>query len=147
MSEFKFPEFMCAIVASYIGEGEEGDYIRKYTGQIVIKDIIGSCTYMNGLLHSFDDKPAQLRFNKYLIWYKKGLRHRDSDLPAVVSENLTVWYKEGNIHRDGDLPACVEKFKSEWWVNGKKHREADLPAVINNYNNSQEWWKNGIRIK
>lgn len=41
-------------------------------------------------------------------WYKKGLLHRDGDLPAVELSNGTkAWYKDGLLHRDDDLPAIV----------------------------------------
>ncbi len=77
-------------------------------------------TYLDGMRHSFDDKPAVIEPNGDKTWYYKDKIHRETK-----DEN-------GNI-----LPACicVDGYMS-WYEHGKLHRsEKDkngniLPAVI-----------------
>jgi hypothetical protein len=90
-------------------------------------------SYLNGKLHSFDDKPA--------LYSKETLSDDDYILSA--------WYKDGVLHRDNiysqdaehprDKPAVYEKTfdprtqtyrKSiSWYIDGRKHRE-NGPAII-----------------
>jgi hypothetical protein len=94
-----------------------------------------------GDLHSFLCHPALLYFsnNNGLFgeltgkgWYKKGVVHRDKNLPAEI------FYKNGQIE--------VES----WYKKGLKHRGGGLPAYIEYENgqiNYQEWYENGKFIK
>jgi hypothetical protein len=56
-------------------------------------------------LHSFMGQPAYIEYENgqicYQSWYKKGVRHRDGDLPAVINyhsnEKISyqAWCKNG----------------------------------------------------
>ena len=109
-----YPEFMFAIICAYLPELEGRD-LRRVAGDVVFRhtDKFGN-TYKNGVLHSYDDRPA------------------------LVQGDIEKWYKDGELHRYGDLPAVNKRDKIfEWWVNGRLHREADEPAVIDK--NGEEW--------
>ena len=99
-----YPECMFAVLSSFL-PAVQADVLRRVTGSAVFRstDENGS-TYKNGLLHSFDDKPAVSK-GQYQEWYKDGKLHREGDFPAVVSPNRQEWYRDGKLHRDGDLPA------------------------------------------
>jgi hypothetical protein len=114
--------------------------IEKYIEPTEIK-IDGNSVYefwfdRNYDLHSFMSHPAYIEYYNgqiiYQEWYKKGVRHRDGDLPAFIGYDYNgqisyqSWYKKGVYHRDGDLPAFIG------YNNGKI--------------NYQEWWKNGKEI-
>ena len=92
------------------------------------------------LLETYENKYG----NQY--WYKNGLRHRDNDLPAVITVNgYRSWYKNGRQHRDNDLPAIIFPNGHQYWYkNGLLHRDNDLPAFIT-ANGNQCWFKNGER--
>lgn len=157
-----FPEFVFAEICSLLGKCPEGDLLRKYCGDTTVRDDINGSTYRNGVLHSYDDKPAEIRYKRYAVWYKNGKLHREGDLPAYVDlehpETYVRWYKNGKLHRDGDLPAVIENTKKRgrngtipltklntcqtWYKNGKIHREGDLPAVVDG--ETKKWYKNGV---
>ena len=81
----EYPEFMFAIIASYL-PSEEGDDIRRLAGKVVFRHRdIHNHTCKNGLLHSFDDKPAVV-ISDVEKWFKDGLIHRDNDLPAIINK-------------------------------------------------------------
>jgi len=106
----EYPEFMFAIIASYL-PAYEGDDIRRLAGKVEFRhEDIYNNTCKNGLLHSFDDKPA------------------------VSSQNVEKWFKDGLIHREGDLPAIISKTNQEWYKNNMRHRDNGLPAFIGLYN-------------
>jgi antitoxin component YwqK of YwqJK toxin-antitoxin module len=156
-----FPEFIFAEIASLLGECPEGDLLRKYCGNSTVRDDIRGSTYRNGVLHSYDDKPAEIRYGRFAVWYKNGKVHRDDDLPAYVDlkhpETYLKWYKNGKIHREGDLPAVIDNSKKKgrigdvsvlreniieiWYKNGVIHRGGDLPAYIGG--KTRKWYKNG----
>ena len=142
-----FPEFIFAEISSFLGKGPEGDLLRKYCGNATVRDDIKGSTYCNGVLHSYSDNPAEIRYGHYAVWYKNGKLHRDGDLPAYVNlkqpETFMTWYKNGKIHRDGDLPALIDGDRKVWYKNGVKHRDGDLPADTEG--KSQKWYKDGIR--
>jgi len=61
---------------------------------------------INYELHSFMGQPACIDYIKgqiqYQAWYKKGVRHRDRDLPARIWHHSCLiadkeWYKNGNF--------------------------------------------------
>jgi hypothetical protein len=74
----------------------------------------------DGELHSFMGHPAVLWYKKgdnikleNKIWYKKGLRHREKDLPSSIfykkeKEMSKIWYKNGEEYRAGNKPTLVE---------------------------------------
>jgi antitoxin component YwqK of YwqJK toxin-antitoxin module len=93
-------------------------------GGKLMKEERDGCTYANGVLHSFDDKPAEIRSDRDQLWYKNGKIHRDNDLPAAifVSGEYQMWYKNGKVHRDGDLPAVIWADGIQVWCkNGRKY--------------------------
>lgn len=139
----KHPEFLFAIVASYLTP-EEGRELRKYTGSVTYRYSKNGNTYKNGVLHSFEDNPAtETPICK--TWYKDGMRHREGDLPAVIyntNEGHKEWCKNGLLHRDGDLPAVERGNYKAWYKNGLLHREGDLPAVVDS--DRQIWCVNGV---
>ena len=53
----KYPEYMFAIIATYLPVSE-GDDIRKCAGNVIFRHEQDGKTYKNGTLHSFDDKPT-----------------------------------------------------------------------------------------
>ena len=60
---------MWALIASYSGSKPEGDYCRKQAANCMIKDVLDNCTYCNGVLHSFNDKPALIKSDGTQEWY------------------------------------------------------------------------------
>jgi hypothetical protein len=68
-----------------------------------------------GMLHSFNDEPALISNDeKYLtmMWYDRGLMHRDMDRPSLVFTNRSgetcfYWTKDGHASRIGSLPDVV----------------------------------------
>ena len=157
-----FPEFIFAEIASMLGKGPEGDLLRKYCGNTTVRDDIKGSTYRNGVLHSYNDTPAEIRYDRFAVWYKNGKVHRDGDLPAYVdlkhSETYMKWYNNGKIHRECDLPAVIENSKKKgrigevsvlreniieiWYKNGLTHREGDLPAYIDG--KTRKWFYKGV---
>lgn len=60
-----------------------------------------------GLLCEEDFQKAYIE-----CWYKKGLLHRDDDMPAEIFyySGTKVWYKNGKVHRDDPKkPALVKE--------------------------------------
>ena len=151
----EYPEYMFAMVAAFL-PSDEGKDLRWAAGKVEFKHEDGNGnTYKNGVLHSYNDKPAFVD-KDVKIWYKEGKMHRDEDKPAVESIKTLEWYKEGKRHRAGDLPAviglnyerlhyCPEYISLDWWVNGERHRDFE-PAVIDYLLNYQEFWTNGNYI-
>ena len=151
----EYPECMFAMIAAYLPI-DDAEVLVPATGKVVFRHTNreGS-TYKNGLLHSYDDKPAIFcKISRQKIWFKDGKRHRDCDLPAIESPSLLAWYKNGKRHRERDLPAKIwlniskiprilGPVSEEWYINGKRHREGNMPAVIDYYLNLQEYWING----
>ena len=161
---------MYAEIARYLGSDFPGDVFRHVAGVIQIKDVIRGRTYLNGLLHSFEGRPARVDGAWY--WYQHGELHRDNDQPAVVrNSGDQKWYQHGEIHRDGDQPAIVyasgtrhwyqrDKLHRdgdqpavvciggdrEWYQLGKLHRDGDQPALIT-ANGDQKWYQHGKRVE
>ena len=77
----------CANIAQFTGVGSIGDLFRVAAGPIQIREIRDDCTYMNGVLHSFNDLPAIEYLNGDKEWYRNGEIHRDNDLPAKEYAN------------------------------------------------------------
>lgn len=102
-------------VQHYNDEGKLWKVIT-WTGEIT--------TYLNGELHSYDDKPARLT-KGYDAWYQNVLSHRMGG-PAFIG-------KEAPFLKEG------------WWEYGKKHRVGG-PAIVN-WDGTEEWWTHGVQVE
>jgi hypothetical protein len=141
-----------------------------------ILDKYGSkCTYLNGKLHSYNDKPAIIYPNVYRAWYKEGRKHREDGPAIIYSDGDQYWLKEGKKHRE-DGPAVILSNGSQYWFKKNKLHREDGPAVIHsneyqvwfkedklhrdevnslsfvlpaviNANGHAEWWIDGVKIK
>ena len=120
-----YPEYMFAMIAAYLPDGEGSD-LRRVSGSVVFRhEDHDGWTYKNGVLHSYDDKPAGID-GDYQAWYKYGKLHREGDLPAFIDGDYQVWYKYGERHRDGDLPAVISSNGDKYWYkNGDKY----IPSI------------------
>ena len=117
-----YPEYMFAIIAAYLPK-DEGSDLRRVAGSVVFRhEDLDGCTYKNGVLHSYNDKPAVIDGDRR-EWYKNGKLHRESNLPAVINGDYQEWYRNGELHRDGDLPAVISKNRQEWYKNGESYRQ------------------------
>jgi len=75
-------------------------------------------------------------------WFIDGLLHSDDDKPAVIRKGVQEWYYKGMRHRIGG-PAIVRSDGSEeWYENDERHR-LDGPAILR-ANGSKEWYVYGI---
>lgn len=125
--------------------------------------------YLHDKLHRCDDKPAIQQSNGTMVWLVAGRyyrpdirkpttifadgvqlwqdyygnRHRDGDLPAVVSEDGSKqWYCHGQLHREGGRPAVeLANGTKRWYVHGKLHR-LNGPAVVD-ANGAIRWYVDG----
>lgn len=150
----ELPPDVCALIASYIGCDESGDYFRELALWAEVWDTQTdgefTYTYCNGLLESKNDKAAVMSTvftNARYWWYHRGLLHRDNDEPAMINADGTlVWLKNGLIHRDGDKPAVVNKRLqyATYYKQGKYHRDSGKPAMIN-HSAEEQYWVNGER--
>ena len=132
-------------------------------------------SYLNDMIHSFNDKPARIDYmTGNIYWYKYGKVHRDRDQPAVIFADETKhWYWNGERHRDCDLvPALVEYASGakswywhdelhrmdkpaminssgdkSWYWHNKRHRENDQPALVEWINGKKSWYQYGKYIK
>lgn len=97
--------------------------------------------------HRENDEPAVFhwsaphRYYSSKQWRIHGLKHRDDDKPAVISEYINDYYNSDETKRS-------IRIKEEWWTEGKRNR-VNQPAVIERLNNSdriyfKEWWTNGV---
>ena len=90
-------------------------------------------TYLNGSLHSKDDKPSIDRMGWRREWHCLGRLHRAGDKPArVLSDGHQEWWVNGQLHREtkdfkGNIkPAVIyPDGRMEWWVNGEFIRNSD----------------------
>lgn len=71
--------------------------------------------YKNGLLHSYNDKPAKILKGGTRFWYKHGKQHRDNGRPAeIYSDGEKRWYLDGKKCTTEELKALAEKFPEEF---------------------------------
>jgi hypothetical protein len=142
----EYPEFMFAMIVSYL-PSDEGNELRKLAGRVVFRhDDKYHNTYKNGLLHSYDDKPARI-IGERKEWYVDGKLHRDNDQPAVVKIGFVrEWYRHGLLHREYDKPAIINDSRlfNAWYVNGLLHRYSG-PAIIDDH--GKMWYIKGIYKK
>jgi hypothetical protein len=113
--------------------------IEKYIKPSKTEKIFG-CTVelwidKNGDTHGLMGHPADVWHNirGTLVsqnWYKKGIHHRDKDLPASIGyvDEITTsrhWVKNGIQHRDNDRPAEIHNstdgriLLQYWYINGE----------------------------
>jgi len=109
--------------------------IRHRLDGPAIESAHGEAWYINGKLHRIEGPAYTYRSfpfpSQYSTeeWFVNGLRHRDNDLPAIISNNAQEWFLNGNHHRENNQPAILNRFGyTQWFVNGKHHRE-DGPAI------------------
>jgi hypothetical protein len=94
-----------------------------------------------GELHSLLGQPAENFYGKdneeleAQTWHKKGVLHRDRDLPAEINYDSNgkiiekYWYKDGELHRDKYLPSAIyygkdgKIIEQHWYKNGKFIKE------------------------
>ena len=65
--------------------------------------------------HSYEDAPSKITYiGKYekeelvFEWHKYGRRHRENDMPAVISDKGNKeWWQNGELFREGDKPVIV----------------------------------------
>jgi hypothetical protein len=116
----------------------------------------GEYWYENGKLDN-GDLPAIIYRNLGKIWYKKGQRHRDNNLPAVecfsghqewYENGDQVWYKNGVKYTEycdfvrANEQQAVSNQRQVWCENGVNHRyyrHNESPAIISR-NGSQVWY-------
>ena len=139
----QLPYETCANIAQFLSIGPIGDLFRVASGLIQIREIRDGCTYMNGVLHSFNDLPAKEYANGDKFWYRNGKLHRDNDLPArEYADGDKFWYRDDKIHRDNDLPAGeYAGGDKSWYRNGKLRRDNGLPAQ-EDANGTKFWYRN-----
>jgi hypothetical protein len=94
-------------------------YIKPSETNIGIFYFIESWFNKYGELHSYLGQPSENFYGKdngklkAQTWHKKGIQHRDKDLPAEINYDSNgeiiekYWLKKGELHRDNDLPAEI----------------------------------------
>ena len=98
--------YLYGLISTFVPEHFE--ILTFLAGGKLVKEERNGCTYANGVLHSFDDKPAVIWADGTQYWCKNGKIHRDEDLPAIIhADGTQEWHKNGELHRDGDLPAGI----------------------------------------
>jgi hypothetical protein len=89
-----------------------------------------------------DDLPTHIN-GPNMYWMKSGVLHRDIGPAHINIAFAQLWYKRGMRHRPYDLPAVMyNNGHSEWWVRDKRHR-TDGPAIYDS-NGNESWYKHGL---
>ena len=73
--------YLYALISTFVPEHSK--ILTELAGGLLIKEIRDGNTYGNGVLHSFNDEPAEILFGTQK-WYKHGLLYRDNDLPTII---------------------------------------------------------------
>ena len=111
--------YLYALISTFVPE--HFSVLTELAGGLLIKEIRDGNTYANGVLHSFNDEPAENNSNGMKIWFKNGELHRDNDLPTVIwPGKIKMWYQNGKIHRDNGPAMIWQNGFSEWWQNGER---------------------------
>lgn len=102
--------------------------------------------FENGFYFRANDLPVITKGWEYQEWRDRvGVNHREGG-PAIIDSNGFFWMKKGLLHRDNDMPAIIYQNGTRcWFWNGKQHRGNNLPAV-EYLNGEKEWWVDGIRV-
>lgn len=99
----------------------------NFTGSLSLnKD---SYSFLNGVLHSYNNQPAIIKNYGVRVWYREGKLHSFNDQPALIYANGSKeWYKEGKLHRDNDLPAIILIDGTKFWYQEGSflHKEESL---------------------
>lgn len=152
--------------------GPRADITAKKDMDSLIKNTKANCiTTMDdeGLLHSYNDKPALVLKNKKgqvlkVAWYKHGLYHRECK-PALIKITrrynnngislniITCYYKDGWLHSYNDKPAIIDREQEVqrfvWYTNGLhiRHKKPALVIKKNGVIKYQQWTTNeGVRV-
>ena len=119
MSLYKLPKEMYAEIARFLGYDFPGNGFRLVAGDVQIKDSVNGSTYLNGILHSFDDRPAVITASGNRGWYRNGKLHRENGPAVIRSDGTYEWYINGKLHRENDLPAIMwSDGTREWYTHG-----------------------------
>jgi len=122
-----------------------GDRIDRADGPAVIYKNGRVEYWRRGLRHRAGDKPAVidpvLQIQEYWV---EGKRHRLHG-PAIIKPNETSYWQDNKLHRGGDLPAVIRGTRIEYWLHGRRHRKDGLPAVYDP-DLVEEYWVNGVRV-
>lgn len=136
---------------------DDSSYLEEYIRKNTYRVENGTVFRTPDIFHSIDDNYAKITILKNnqgnkLEWFRFGVLHRDSDLPAVIfdKQGTSFWYKNGLLHRDNGNPAVIYKQdlhhrKQEWYVNGILHRDSDNPSSIEQdvTKTTEKWYRNG----
>jgi hypothetical protein len=111
----------------------------------------GSKTYMKKNVIHRDNGPAIWQYNKItdeftIMYMRKGVGHRDGDLPAVITSNGNMlWFKNGMQNRANGLPSArYGNGDMHWTLNDKLHR-VGKPAIVTS-TGDMYYYENGIPI-
>jgi hypothetical protein len=101
--------------------------------------------WKNKKLHN-EDGPAVIYPDGYgFEYYRKGLLHRDDNLPAAKLDSRQEWLWWGVLHRiDGPAIHDEDRNIQVWAQHGKKHRYK-APAVIHEPEGYIGYWEMGLR--
>lgn len=117
ISIYTLPKEMYAEISRFLWNNFPGKGFRRAAGTVQIRDILYGATYLNGVLHSFDDSPAIVLASGNSVWYRNGKLHRDNG-PAMVYNGSQYWYQLGALHRE-NMPAIIyANGTTEYWLNG-----------------------------
>jgi hypothetical protein len=90
MNIFPLPEFVFAMVPSFLNENDENaDLLREHAGRVVFRHKKGNVNFENGLFVSIEGNPDHIIYHynqtpKYAIWLNyQGQIHRE-DGPAII---------------------------------------------------------------
>lgn len=107
-----------------------GDWCLEHCTSIdmlpVYRDKHGN-TYLNishTILHSVDDKPAQV-IGDCKHWYRNGKLHRDRDKPAIMDGPVNIWFQWGQVTLTTDR-------QSVWSSEERIHRYKHPAMMIDN---------------
>jgi hypothetical protein len=120
---FVLPPELWALVAVFMGEGKQGDVVRKHltdSVRVMHRDRLGN-PRVNGLLHSwYGYEPVVLGEGdlQTSVFYCDGILHRDSDQPAVINAKYSKWYQHGKLHRDFAPAIVYANGRKEWYNHG-----------------------------
>jgi hypothetical protein len=116
--------------------------LKQYNPVSYKKHSIATKTFdKGGKLHSYDDKPSSVEFDKYsfkiLKWHSHGKLHRANGEPPMVlmSSNRYLTFNEQELrHSYNGMPSTLNYGEGSWvatWEKeGKLHRNNNKPASI-----------------
>lgn len=99
--------------------------------------------FHNGVLESIHDQPAIKKSDGSLLWYSKGMLHRNN-LPAKIVGGVQSYYRYDKKHYlDGPaiLNTIYALYLRQYWINDHRLSEEafhQLPKYLNNKIHSDE---------